>query len=228
MIGVKSLLYSERTGKQFITTRFLVIAGLPIFPYQSYFIHNKMIGLDNYKIQLNRKNIIKNYTAVYLSFISFMLLIFNFFLDENLLLGHRINPYYYELSRLNWPLEVLEKILTLVCIDLSVYFMFIYASISKEGKTERILSIQNQFWNNQFPGRNLVPILAEFYEEEEQELIYNRLLVLIARPVIQISEEENRFLEYYSTEDQLDFYNLKLDNFISNEEYKTTDINYVS
>lgn len=228
MIGIKSLLYSERTGKQLITTRFLVIAGLPIIPYQSYFVHNRMIELGSYKIPLNRKNIIKNYAAVYLSFLGFLLFIFNFFLDENFLLSSHINPYHYYLRNLNWPLGAIEKVITLVTIILSIYFLFVYGMISEEAKVERLLSIKNTFWNTQFPGKNLVPILAEHYEEEEQIILFNQLLILTTRVVVKVTEEENEIVDFSNSEELLDFFDNKLYKFIINREFESKETEYVS
>lgn len=90
-IGFREIFSTERTKNQFVTTEFLFI-GLPIVPFKSYFVYNKIIEIGSFPIPLNRKNIIKNYLSVYLSVLGFMMLIFNFLLNDNLLLSSYINP----------------------------------------------------------------------------------------------------------------------------------------
>jgi len=218
-IGVREIFSTERTKHQFVTTKFFFL-GLPLFPVKSYFVHDKIIELGSFPIPLNRKNVIKNYLSVYLSIMGFLMLIFNFFLNDNLILGSEINPYYYELLEAGIPIGIIEKLITLVIVFLAVYFIFYYGRISQEEKEERSLIQKTELWKMAIPGKSLIPILAKYYTEEEQEILMNQLTVLLFRLKVPLNDEEKEELQDDDMIERVNKFDGKLYDFIDAQEYK--------
>lgn len=221
-IGIREIFSTERTKKQFVTTQFLFI-GLPIIPIKSYFVFNKIIEIGSFPIPLNRKNIIKNYLSVYLSVLGFMMLIFNFFLNDNFLFSSHLNPFYYELNDLGIPLDITEKFITLLVVILSLYFIFYFGKISTEDKEERLLIQKSEFWKTSLPGKNLIPILGKFYNKEEQTTLVNQLIVLLFRIKLKLNDKEKNEIDYLSTQEKIEKFDNKLKEFILSEKYIEQD-----
>lgn len=226
-IGIRGVFSTERTKNQFITTEFLLI-GLPIIPIKSYFVYNRKIEMGSYPIPLNKKNVIKNYLSTYLLVLSFFLIIFNFFLGENLILSSHINPFYYDLKKLDLPILLIEKIISLGVLFLSYYFVFVYGQLTKEEKEERFLIKQCEFWKTTIPGKDLVPILAKFYSSDEQLILLNQLIIILFRLKIKLNDSENKELEFMDTQSKTEYLNIKLKNIILSEDYKKEDKKTVS
>lgn len=226
-IGIREIFSTERTKDQFITTEFLFI-GLPILPIRSYFVFNKTIETGSAQIPLNRKNILKNYFSVYLSVLAFFLLIFNFFLNENLILSSHINPYYYELEKSGLPLNLIEKLITLCVTLLSLYFIFYFGKIAQDEKEERFLIQKSEFWKTILPGRNLRPILGRFYDKNEQRILMNQLMALLFKLKIKLNDAEKEKIEFYSTVEKINFYNDKLNSILISGKYKEENIETVA
>lgn len=222
IIGIREIFSSERTKKQFVTTQFLFI-GLPIIPIKSYFVFNKNVGNGRLPIPLNRKNIIKNYLSVYLSVLGFMMLIFNFFLNDNLLFSSHINPFYYEINELGISLGITEKFITLMVVALSIYFILYFGKISKEDEEELLLIKKSEFWKTNLPGKDLIPILGKFYNKEEKITLVNQLIVLLFRIKLKLNDDEKNELDNLSTQEKIEKFNNKLKEFILSEKHIEQD-----
>lgn len=217
-IGHQEIFSTERTKHQFVTTKFLFI-GIPLIPVQSYFVYDKIIEIGSHRIPLNKLNVIKNYASVVLLAISIFMVVFNFVLNDRVLLSYSINNLFSK----PLPLNLIEKVITAGVVLLTLYVIFVFGKLSPEEREERLLIQRSEFWNTVLPGKGLVSILGKYYAPAEQFDLMNQLTVLLFRVKIPLLEEEKQAVDAMDIQSLTELFNNKLEKLISSGSYKKYD-----